>query len=536
MARKRMIIRGMTCPTCNLHVQRALQKVGATAVVADFRKGEALFDIGKGVGEAELLGAVAAAGYEPVRIEGAGEETWDLVVIGSGSAAFAAAIHAREKGARVLMIERGTIGGTCVNVGCIPSKALLRRAEVHHLAASSPYPGVSTRADRVDLAAVVADKDRLVAGLRKEKYEDLLGHYGIELKRGEAAFRDGESLTVAGETVRGRAFVVATGSSPVRPELPGLGEVDYLDSTAALALTEIPSRLIVLGAGFVALELGQYFARLGSRVSLVQRGENLLRAFPPNFGTALREALEKEGLTFHTGSRVLRVERAEDGVRVHLERGGATEVLTGDRLLVAVGRTPNTAALGLERAGVRVGERGEIVVDEHLRTANPRIFAAGDVTGGPQFVYVAAYEGRTAAENALGGDEAVDLRVVPSVIFTSPAAARVGLGEAEARSRGLRVKSAEIPVGVIPRAQVNGEEAGLFRLIAEEETDRILGAEILAENAGEVIYAALLAVKFGLRVGDLVATLAPYLTMAEGLRLTAQTFDKDVSELSCCAY
>lgn len=537
-ANRRMKIEGMTCPGCDLQVARALSQAGALEVRADYRSGEAVFQAGPGVSVAELERAVAAAGYRPVTtVEPPGTgEGYDLAVIGSGSAAFAAAIRAREAGASVLLVEQGIVGGTCVNVGCIPSKALLRRAEVRHLAGRHGYSGIQTAVGAVDARALVEEKDRLVAGLRREKYEDLLVLYGIEFLRGRAVFRDPKTLEVDGREIRAERYLVATGASPALPELPGFPEVSYLTSATALSLTEVPKSLLILGTGFVALELGQYFQRLGTAVTLIGRGQELLRGFEPEFGPLLRESLATEGMSFRLGVEVRRVEPTADGVSLHISNGGQEEVLAAERLLVAIGRQPNTANLGLERAGVGTGSRGEVLVNDRLQTENPRIYAAGDVTGGPQFVYVAAYEGRVAAGNALGGLESVDLATVPAVIFTDPAVAMVGLTEAGAQERGKPVRTTLLPLSSVPRALVNGQTRGAVKLVAEEGTGRILGVGMVGENAGEVIYAATLAVRYGLSISNLVETLAPYLTMAEGLRLAAQTFDKDVSRLSCCAY
>jgi mercuric reductase len=461
---------------------------------------------------------------------------YDLAIVGSGGAAFAAAIRATELGARVAMIERGTLGGTCVNIGCVPSKTLLRAGELYHLAGQQPFAGLATRAEGVDLAALVAQKDALIAELRREKYEALIAAYGWDLLRGEARFRDARTLEVDGAAIRAARVLLATGAAPAVPPIPGLASVDYLTSTSALALTRRPDHLLVIGSGYVALELGQLFCHLGSQVTLMQRNPRLLPAFEPEVAAAAHAALVATGLRFLTGVRYERVERGADGIRVHLTRDGRPQVVAGDALLVAAGRAPQTAALALERAGVAVDARGAVRVDEHLRTTNPRVFAAGDVTLGPQFVYVAAYEGALAATNALtNAPQPRDLRVVPAVTFTSPAIATVGLTAAQAEAAGYAVKTALLPAAAVPRARVNHDPRGVFKLVADAATDRLLGAHVVADNAGEVIYAGVLAVKFGLRVADLVDTLAPYLTMSEGLKLAAQAFTRDVAKLSCCA-
>jgi mercuric reductase len=554
MERTRLAMRvgGMTCADCERHVSSALEGAGASQVEADFRRGLARFTVVGTVDEAALRSAVEAAGYRPLAIEAQGSpdpsaagkarrsprsrgHRYDLAIIGSGGAAFAAAIAARDAGAAVVMAERGTLGGTCVNIGCVPSKTLLRAGEVYHLAAHHPFAGVATSAGAVDMAALVGQKDELVADLRQHKYADLIEEYGWDLVRGEAAFADAHTLQAGGRRIAASAFLVATGARPAVPDIPGLRGAGYLTSTTALALDHVPESIAVIGSGYIALELGQLLARLGARVTLMQRSPDLLKAYDPEVGQAMAGALREEGIELLTGVSYRRVEGGSGGRRVLIEVDGKERVVEAEAVLVAAGRHPNTETLHLERAGVRVGARGEVIVDAELRTHVAHILAAGDVTLGPQFVYVAAYEGRLAAGNALGAHRQADLSVVPAVMFTSPAVATVGLTEAAARAAGLDVKTSLLPLTAVPRALANHDPRGLFKLVAEAGNDRVLGAQIVAENAGEAIYAATLAVKYRLTVADLVDSFAPYLTMAEGIRLAAQTFGRDVSKLSCCA-
>jgi mercuric reductase len=522
---------------------RALEQAGATEVRADWRRAEAVFRAPAGLDPAQLARAVAEAGYRPgpvQALEPAGgpprgadrRAAYDLAILGSGSAAFAAAIRARELGARVAMVERGTLGGTCVNVGCVPSKALLRAAEVYFQAGHHAFAGIHTQASGVDLAALVAQKDELVTALRQQKYADLVAAYGWDVYQGEARFADATTLQVNGQPLQAGAYLIATGATPAVPPIPGLAEAGYLTSTTALDLTELPRTLAVIGANAVGLELGQYFHLLGSSVVLFEALPRIAPFEEPEISAALTALLQQQGMEIVAGAQIHRV----DGRRLYATVAGEERVWEVDRILVATGRRPNTAALDLERAGVATDQRGAVMVDDYLRTTNPRIWAAGDVTPHPQFVYVAAYEGTLAAENALTGSvRRVELEALPRVTFTSPQLAAVGLTEAQAREAGYQVKASVLPLSQVPRALVNRETHGLFKLVADARTDRLLGAHVLAENAGDVIYAATLAVKFRLTVQDLVGTFAPYLTMAEGLKLAAQTFAKDVAKLSCCA-
>jgi mercuric reductase len=544
---QRMNVEGMTCAHCEVTVSGALESAGARGARADFRRGEAVFDLPSGVDPEALRRAVREAGYEPGTVESIDREPtpariggdgtdYDLAVIGSGGGAFAAAIRAVGLGARVAMIERGTIGGTCVNVGCVPSKTLLRGAEIYHHAGHHPFEGIETKAGAVDYGEVIAQKDELVSGMRQEKYADLIEEYGWELIRGEASFEDEETLRVNGRTIKAGSYLIATGARPAVPPIPGLEEAGYLTSTTAMELDNLPESVLVIGAGYVALEQGQLLRHLGSRVTLMQRGPRLLRDYEPEVSEAMMEALGRNGIEVLTGVRIERAEKTENGKRLHLTVDGEEHVLEGEEILVATGRNPNVESLGLEKAGIELDERGAVRVDEQLRTTNERVWAAGDVTLGPQFVYVAAYEGALVVDNALSGaDKALDFSALPGVIFSDPQVATVGMTEAQARAAGRDVETSVLPLKAVPRALVNHDTVGVIKLVADAKTNQLIGAHVVAENAGDVIYAATLAVRFGLTVSDLADNFAPYLTMSEGLKLAAQTFRRDVSKLSCCA-
>ena len=460
----------------------------------------------------------------------------DLVIVGSGSAAFAGAIRARELGARVAMAEAGTLGGTCVNVGCVPSKALLRAAETFYAAGHHPFAGVETVAGSADLQAMVVQKDELISGLRKEKYEDLLAEYGIDLIRGTARFADRQTLAVDGMPLPASAYLIAAGASPVVPPIPGLADAGYVTSSSALDLDAVPGSLAVIGASSIGLELGQLFTHLGADVTYVELLDRIAPFEEPDISAALADVLRDQGARIKAPATVTRVERDAAKRIVILSKDGDVERIAVDEILVATGRRPNTAGLDADAAGIALDDRGGIVVNETLRTTNPIVFAAGDVTAGPQFVYVAAQQGALAAGNALPGRTSrVDLAALPRVTFTSPQIAAAGMTEAEAEAAGHTVTSAVLPLSAVPRALVNRDTRGLVKIVADDATDKVLGVHMLADGAGDVIQAAIYAIKFGLTTTDLAETWAPYLTMAEGLRLAAQAFTRDVSKLSCCA-
>ena len=464
------------------------------------------------------------------------ENRYDLAILGSGSGAFAAAIEATRQGKRVAMIERGTVGGTCVNVGCIPSKALLAAADAVHTAARQPFPGIRTGAQGVSMSTLIGGKDDIVEGLRQEKYLDLIDDYGVDLIRGEGRFVDGPAIEVDGRHIDADRFIIATGASPWAPPIDGLDDVDYLTSTTAMELDEVPGSVIVVGGNYVGLEQGQLFCRLGSDVTLLEALDRIAPAEEPEISATLTDALRDEGIGIHAGANVTRVERDGDGVAVTATIEGNEKTFRADRLLMATGRRPNTDGLGLEHVGVEVGDRGEVVVDDGLRTTNDAIYAVGDVTGHPQFVYVAGAHGAIAVDNAFGdAGRTVDYTSMPRVTFTSPQVAAAGLTDAEAQQQGLDCTCRVLELKWVPRAIVNRDTRGLIKIVAERDSGRIRGVHVLAEDAGDVILAAVYALEGGWTVEQMANTWAPYLTMSEGLKLAAQTFFGDVAKLSCCA-
>lgn len=542
-------VQGMTCDGCARHVAQALKEVRRVveSQVPSWRAGQAMV-LAEEVDDEALVQAVERAGYRaavvarrPVeggrRFDGGGGGDWDLMVIGGGSAGFAAAIKAAELGARVALVESGTLGGTCVNIGCVPSKTLIAAAEVCYRASYHTFEGLRRCPPPEDWQRVVRQKDELVAALRQGKYVQVLDLYpNITLIRGRATLTGPQEVAVNGRVYRPGKIVIATGASPWAPPIPGLDEAGFLDSTAALSLPALPPSLLIIGAGPIGLEFAQLFRRFGVEVTVLEALPRIAPAEEAEIAQALAGYLEEEGVHIHIGLRITGVEKSPSGKVVTVDAEGTTRRFEAAEVLVATGRRPNTRGLGLEQAGVQLGKRGEVQVDEHLQTTNPHIFAAGDVIGDPQFVYVAAYAGGLAAENALtGAGRVYDLTALPRVTFTDPQVASVGYTEAQARELGYEVKTATLALKDVPRAIAARDTRGLIKLVAESDTGRLLGAHVLAASGGEIIQEAVLAIRFGLTVQDLVDTFHPYLTMAEGLKLTAIAFEKDVSRLSCCA-
>ncbi|MDX0190404.1 bifunctional organomercurial lyase/mercury(II) reductase MerBA [Sinorhizobium meliloti] len=496
--------------------------------------GRALF--GPSLAGLDMTSKSAAVGSRPRRANGRNEGAHDLVVIGAGSAGFSAAITAADQGARVTLIGSGAIGGTCVNVGCVPSKTLIRAAEtLHHARVAARFAGITAEAELTDWRGTVRQKDALVSDLRQAKYIDLLPAYnGIAYRDGPARLIDG-GVEANGTRIPAGKIIITTGARPAVPTIPGIESVPYLTSTTALDLEDLPRALLVIGGGYVGAELAQMFARAGVKVTLVCRSR-LLPEAEPEIGAALTRYFEDERVTVVSGIAYRAIRKTGDGVLLTVIRDGRDIAIEADQVLIATGRTPNIEGLGLPEHGIVVSPKGGIVVDDRMRTTGPGIYAAGDVTGRDQFVYMAAYGARLAANNAVNGDSLrYDNSAMPAIVFTDPQVASVGLTEAAARATGHTVRVSTIGLDQVPRALAARDTRGLIKLIADAGGGRLLGAHILAPEGADSIQTATLAIRQGLTVSDLAETIFPYLTTVEGLKLAALSFGKDVTKLSCCA-
>ncbi|MDP3958790.1 MAG: mercury(II) reductase [Pseudorhodobacter sp.] len=469
-------------------------------------------------------------------IPGPDQNTFDVAVIGAGSAGFSAAITVAEAGRRVALIGHGLIGGTCVNVGCVPSKAMIRAAEaIHGAKAAHRFPGLSGVAQVDDWAALMAGKAALVSGLRQKKYADLLpGYEGITyIDEGAARLVPG-GVQVGARLIRAARIIIATGGRPAVPDIAGIDAVPTLDSTSLLALDALPKSLIFLGGGYIGVELAQMMTRLGVAVTIVCRSR-LLPQTEPEVGAALTDVLRAEGLTIEAGVRYQSARAADGRAILTVTKDGSARDLTADHIVLTTGRTPNTEGLGLTEMGVATDKRGAIVVGDDMQTSRPGVYAAGDVTDRDQFVYMAAYGAKLAARNAMGGAERYDNAAMPWVVFTDPQVAGVGLTEAQALAAGHPVKTSVLSLDNVPRALAARDTRGLIKLVADAKTDRLLGGVIMAPEGSDSVQTLVMALKFGMTTKALGATIFPYLTTVEGLKLAAQTFDRDVAKLSCCA-
>jgi mercuric reductase len=553
-------ITGMTCDSCAEGVNAELERVpGVHAAVVSYGEGRAAIEATADVTVEVLTSVVATLGYRARRADAPATPTGfadsqtdplgartagvtsghplTIAVIGSGGAAMAAALKAAERGARVTLIERGTIGGTCVNVGCVPSKIMIRAAHVAHLRRESPFDAGLPPAPPAVLRNRLLDQQQArVDELRQAKYESILdGHPAITVVRGAAQFKNDRVLTVKlteGEE-RELAFdrcLIATGASSAVPPIPGLAHTPYWTSTEALASDSIPDRLAVIGSSVVAVELAQAFARLGSKVTLLARSTLLLRE-DPAIGESLSSAFRAEGIEVLEHVQASQVAFANGSFLLETNQ----REIRADRLLIATGRTPNSRSLNLQAAGVAVDKLGAIKIDLAMRTSAPNIFAAGDCSDQPQFVYVAAAAGTRAAINMTGGDATLDLTAMPAVVFTDPQVATVGLSEQDAHHAGIDTDSRTLALENVPRALANFDTRGFIKMVVEAGSQRLIGVQAVAPDAGELIQTAALAIRARMTAGMLADQLFPYLTMVEGLKLVAQTFATDVKKLSCCA-
>ncbi|WP_134390084.1 mercury(II) reductase [Methylacidiphilum sp. Yel] len=541
-------IEGMKCEDCATHLLRALQKLQGIEKVqmTDWRSKRANLVTTQQWNEQEVLQTIEALGYQGTVIErmpiGMDSEerskAYDLLIVGGGSAAFAAAIKASELGAKVGIVESGVIGGTCVNVGCVPSKFLIRAAEVYTMARNPRFAGLGPCNMPLDWAQLSDQKEKLVSMLRMQKYLHLLDVYpNISLIEGKARLMAGNQLIVNNKTYTSRKILLATGSSPSIPPIPGLKETGFLDSTTALSVKTLPSSLAIIGGGTIGLELGQMFARFGVKVHIIEALPSIAMSEEPEIREQLSLCLKEERIELLTNTQVRYVEKTgENGCFISIQNGKKGIGLRVEKILVTTGRSPNTAELGLEEVGVKKGSRGEILVDSFLRTTNPDIYAAGDCAGFPQFVYVSAYTGGIAAENAIkGAKRSIDFSALPRVTFTDPQIASVGLTEAQAKKEGLNVVTSIFPFKEVPKAIISLDTRGLIKLVIEKNTEKLLGAHLLAAAAGDFIQEAVVALRHGLTIQDIVDGFHPYLTMSEAIKLAALSFKKDVGHLSCCA-
>ncbi len=535
-------ITGMTCQHCAITVKKAIKTVKGVEKVEvyfpqNYAEVEGNFDIDKVIEAVENAGYGASLLEENQNVYISKNDRYDLVVLGGGSAGFAAAIRASDSGAKVLVVENNIIGGTCLNRGCVPTKHLIDVAKTYYIPKSNPFKGIELSQGKIDIKTIIKEKDKLLDELRKEKYWNVLEAYpSIEYIEGKGEFLKDGVIKVNGKEFKYNKAVITTGSRPFIPPINGLLETEYMTNREILNIDYLPEHLIVIGGSAVGLEIGQIFLRFGSKVSVVEALPDIAYKEEPEIREVLKKSLEKECMKIYTSSKVLNVSQNGRIKKVLIEKDGEKIELEGTDILVATGRIANTDNIGLEKVGVETDKKGFIKTDEYMQTSNPDIYSAGDCVGKMMLVTVAAVEGGIAGENALlGNKRKMDYSAIPHSIFTQPEIASVGLTENQAKEKGINVEVRTLTFDKVPRAQAMKKTDGIIKIVAEEGTEKILGVHICSLEASDIIHKAVLIVKYGLTINDVIDSIDVYPTLSEAVKLCAQTFKKDVSRLSCCA-
>lgn len=456
-------------------------------------------------------------------------EEVDLLVVGGGKAGKSLAMDRARAGWRVVMVERDKIGGTCINVACIPTKALVGSARTLQTVRGAARMGVDAGTDpSISLELLRAHKESVVSGM-VSAHEEMFRSSGMDFVLGTARFvaeRTVEITTAAGQRrrVRGRDVVINTGTTPAVPALHGLDDADAWTSESILHLEQLPEALLIVGGGYIGCEFASMFGVFGTRVTLLHGGDQILPREDPDIAAAVSEVLAAQGVDVRLGARAASVQRRSGGGEVVVTLEDGTQAV-GPELLVATGRAPVTEELGLDAAGVELTERGFVAVDDHLRTTAPHTWSAGDVAGSPQFTHASWNDFRVLRENLTGGDATTRGRLVPYTVFTTPELARVGMTEREARDQAHEVRVATLPAAAIPRAKTLHDGVGMWKAVVDADTDLILGVALLGRDAGEVVAAVQMAMLGGLRYQQVRDAVITHPTMGEGLNLLFDAVD-----------
>ena len=463
---------------------------------------------------------------------------YDLIIIGGGAGAFAAAIRANELKAKTAIVNAGLpLGGTCVNVGCVPSKTLLYAGEILHHAKHHGIPGIELEVKNFDFQKVVQDELSLVEKLRQEKYEKVLKSLEyVTLVEGKAKFISQNEVEVNGEKLSAKKFIIAAGSTAIVPSIENIHEVGFVTHVEALRLERQPKELVIIGAGPLGLEFAQMFSRFGTKVNVLQRGDSIFPHSEKTLTDRLAEVLSKEGITIKTSVEVKSARKENDKKIISYLVNGKSEEVSGDEILLAAGKTPNTQGLGLDVVGVEISKQQAVVVNQYFQTSNKDIFAVGDVTNAPlRLETTAGREGTLAAENALKGTQLfIDYNTVPYAIFTDPQLAGVGFTEDEQMKQMGVCACRTVSFADVPKAIIMHRTEGMIKMAIHPQTKQILGVHILAPNAGELIAEAMMLIKNKNTIDDVVNSLPMFPTLSEAIKIVALSFTRDISKLSCC--
>lgn len=482
----------------------------------------------------------------------ADEEHYDLVILGGGAAAFAAITEASSRGLSTAMVNTGLpLGGTCVNVGCVPSKHLLAVSETAYEPPNNPFDAIQYSSDEptIDWPAALEEKNRLVGQLRKENYVDVAEQFETDIYEGYGTFVDSTTLEVVdgpakGTRITGEKALIATGSSPWAAPIDGLEAVEYETSETILSRHDLPESIVILGGGYIALEWGQILHRVGVDVTILQRSEHVLSGMEDQLGREMQRSFQEEGIDVVVDNDFQKVTSVavdgglatqETSISVETSVGGEAQSFTATDLFVATGVRPNSANIGLETIDAETDDRGAVVVDEHFRTTNPDVYAAGDVIGEPELETVAAKEGNYAVKNAFGNEgQTIDYDAVPAVVFTSPEVASVGMTEQEYMDEHGTCSCRTIRMADVPKSRAVEDTRGLLQVVKHHQTDEIVGVHMVTPRAADMIPEATLAVKFGLTVDDIIDTIHPFPSFSEAFKQACQAFRRDTATMSCC--
>jgi len=540
-------ISGMTCDHCALSIGKRFEgESGILDKQISYSEKKGVFSYNPSlISKQEIIDTInASKSYRvtgEINSNGTGKNHFDLIIIGGGSAAFSAAIRAEELGLSTLMVNAGLpFGGTCVNVGCVPSKTLIRSAEAAYHANHSNFGGVKPKGAEVDFKKVIRDEKELVSVLQQKKYLDVVGDFqSLQMIEGWAEFLDTKTIIVNGkDKYTALKFIITTGATTHIPEIEGLQEIDYLTNATLFDLEEKPESLTIMGAGYIGLEIAMAYNRLGVKVRIIEFTDRVLRTQTPDISEELEKQMRVEGIEILPNFRAVKFEKSGNDTIIYCKcpDGSITKLVEPGRIVVVSGITPNTKKIGANNIGIKLSGKGNIIVSEKMETSVANIYAAGDVTNTPSFVYTAAHEGKVAVENAFtGAEKKVDYTSLPWVVFTDPQVAGAGLDEVQAEAQGIPFEVSKISLTDVPRSIAARDTRGFIKLIRNTATDKLIGARVIAPEGGELIQQLSMAIKYGITVTDLAQDLYPYLTLSEGIKLAAIAFGKDVAKLSCCA-
>lgn len=463
-------------------------------------------------------------------------EKYDLVILGGGAGAFAAAIKANDLGAKTALVNAGLpLGGTCVNVGCVPSKTLLKIGEIAYYG-NHDFKSISGKLT-VDFEQAVQEELKLVDKMRHNKYVEVLSSLkNVTHYEGKARFISKNEIELDGQKLHGEKFIIATGSAALPTPLGGIDKVDYITHIDALKLKKQPKSMVIIGAGPLGLEFGQMYHHFGTKVTILHKDQFVMPRTEPELSEGLQKYLEDEGIAIFVNARSKSVRKENGEIIVGFEINGKLQEARGEALMFAAGKTPNTKALDLEKVGVETNDRQAIKVNEDMRTTAGHIWAAGDVIDKPlRLETTAGKEGSIAAENALKNTHrTMDYSAVPYAVFTTPNLAGVGKTDEEAVGGGLKCTCNTFPFEYVPKAAIINDTRGLIKIVADNKTHQVYGVHILGPDAADLIHEATMIVKNKMTLEDVIDTVHVFPTLSESIKLAAQSFFKDVAKLSCC--